>query len=481
MARPYHIRRHSTATLRPLIGFLLIASFGILFAGCADSRPDEGAAEEEFTFTADDLARFRELARNAQEEVEQRTGTGTFVPRLGEEQQEQEITGGVPVLDLSNVKAFNELRQGPGATGGNLYKVTNEFVNVRSDPRVTAAAVGRLVKGDSLEVLDFADAAWAHVRLPSGGVEGYVSTRYIAKLVSEENLPQEKAAFDGMYFVNFGFLNVRKSPDTGSEKVGELPGQTILKPISMDDVWARVSFQGKEGYAAREYLEPFLPNFLVRQEQYSLPILHYRLAEGAFTGGLAEHINSLRAAGYTFITLRDFYSLVLSQEQRDVRLEPKRIILAFSDVTPEALQDVSSILLASRTPATFFISGKHLGLGGITEKQVLTLLANGFDLQSGAHSGDDLRAMTNAQVELELQQSRKLLEDMTKRPVVAVAYPWGGVNDRVMAKAADLGYLFGIGVAPKAQFTRAEFLQLPSLLVSGGMTGEDVLLLAQGA
>lgn len=477
MAPTYHSRRHSTNTLRPFVAFLLIASFGILFAGCNGAPPIE---EEEFTFTAEDLARFRELARTAQDEVGQQTGTGTFVPRLNDDTQtEGSEDEQIPVLDLSDVKVFNEIRQGPGAVGENLYKVTNEFLNVRSAPNVTAASVGRILRGDSLEVIEFKDAAWAHIRLPNND-EGYVSTRYIAKLVTEENLSKEKVAFEGMYFVNFGFLNVRKTPDTAGEKLGELPGRAIVKPISMDDVWVRVHFDGKEGYVAREYLEPFLPNFLVRQEKYNLPILHYRLSQESLTNSVAEHINRLRAEGYTFTTLRDFYQLVISQEERDVRLDPKSIILAFSEVTSQNIDDLSDVLLASKVPATLFLSSKNLGIDGITEKQVLTLLANRFDLQSGAHSGDDLRAMTNAQVELELQQSRKILEDLTNRQIVAVAYPIGGVNDRVMEKTAESGYLFGIGVAPKTEVTRGEFLQMPSLLVSGGMSAEDVLLLVRG-
>jgi peptidoglycan/xylan/chitin deacetylase (PgdA/CDA1 family) len=111
---------------------------------------------------------------------------------------------------------------------------------------------------------------------------------------------------------------------------------------------------------------------------------------------------------------------------------------------------------------------------GITEKTIVTLLADGFDLQSAGHTGDDLRSLTNAQVTLELQESRKILEDLTHKSVYVVAYPQAGVNDRVMQKAAEAGYLFGLGSAPDRTFSRDQFLRLPSYTVTTSMTAEDI-------
>jgi len=470
-------RRHTMST-RPLVAFLLVASFGILFAGCGTSTPEQ--PEEEFNFTEEDVARFRELARDAQEEIEQGVGTGTFVPRLSDGEEVEGVEGvEAPVLDLSNVKRFESLRAGPAATGDNLYRVTNVFLNVRSEPRVTAAFVTRLDEGNMVKVLDFVNAAWAQVRLMDG-MEGYVATRYIAKIVPEDRMAEEKQSFEGLYFVDFGFLNVRKEPDVQGEKLGELQGQEIVRPLHVDEVWARVPFNGEEGYVAREYLTPFLPTFLVRQDKYLLPVLHYRLNQEGLLDVLPQHIASLRSAGYTIVSLSDFYDLVLKQEQRDVRLEPNTVILAISDVSPENITDVSDALLASNVTATLFVTSQYLGLDGITERQVQSLLANGFDLQSGGHTGDDLRSLTNFQLELELKQSRRLLEKQTGKDVFVVAYPWGGVNERVMEHASDSGYLFGLSSAPQRTFSRSDFLQLPSFLVSVSMSGEDVLAFVEG-
>ncbi|OIO53040.1 hypothetical protein AUJ46_06015 [Candidatus Peregrinibacteria bacterium CG1_02_54_53] len=465
----------AAVTSRSFIAFLLVASFGILFAGCG---PSSQGNEEEFTFTAEDLARFRDLAQQA----DMKGSGATLIVGSGATMQleaGQKLPTEPPVLDLSLVKTYDAVRSGPGLTGKDTYQVTNEFLNVRSAPNVTSSQVDRLVRGDSVTVLEFTDAAWAKVRMVDNR-EGYVSQRYVAKIVSEDQLKKEKEAFAGQYYVNFGFVNVRKGADTDSEKLGELPGQSFVKPVSHDDNWARISFEGKEGYVAMQYLSPFLPTFLVRQNAFTLPILHYRMAQQGALAALQRHLPQLKAEGVSFMTLSAFADLLLKQQEKDIRLPPKAVVIAVSDITAQNVREVSDSLTAAGVRATLFIPTKELGLSGITEKTVLTLLANGFDLQSGGHTGDDLRSLTNAQVELELKQSRKLLEEYTHGQVRIVGYPEGGVNDRVTQYAGQAGYLLGLGVAPDRTFQREQLLRLPSFLVSPTATDQEVLTMVKG-
>lgn len=467
----YRRRRASISSPRPLVAFLLIASFGILFVGCGGT-PADTEVEDEFTFTADDVARFRELTQQAEEMEGVPTADG---PSLLDEEGMAEP----PVLDLSLVSSYNAIRSGSEAAENNSYRVINEFLNVRSAPEVTAEVVERLDRGALVKVLDFADAAWAHIAL-SGQREGYVAQRYIAKLTSEEKLAEEKEKFKDVFFIDFGFLNVRKEPDTNSEKIGELPGQSFVTILSKNEVWARIPFDGGEGYVAVEYLSPFLPNFLVRQDEFTLPILHYRLGSEEMLGALASHADGLLKSGYTIIPLREFHDLLLEQEERDVRLDPKRVVIAISNITPENVKEVSDVLRASGIRATLFLETKHIGINGITEKTILTLLANGHDLQSAGHTGDDLRSLTNTQVELELKQSRQILEQYTKKQVFAIAYPLGGVNSRIEEKAQEAGYLLGIGSAQERMFHRDQFLSLPAFVLSSSASADEVVGLVSG-
>lgn len=457
-------RRSRLSTTRSLIAFLLVALFGILFAGCSNGQRD--ASPDEFVFTEEDAARFRELAGGKKQQ------TGATVELLLPDTFEEE---GSKKLNLSLASTYEAIRSGPAAVGEDLFRVVHPFLNVRTEPRVTAPLLKQLSAGDLLRVREFTDAAWARVELLPEGKEGYVTQRYVAKLTSEEGLAVEKKKFHGLFFVDFGFLNVRRSADAQSEKLGELPGQALVRPLSMDDTWARIPFDGKEGYVARQYLSPFLPNFLVRQEAYTLPILHYRLGEEGVLSAFRTHVERLRSEGISFLSARDFRDLLLQQEERDVRLDPQSVLLVLSGLTVENMKGVLDGLRTVQVPATLFLETQHIGLAGITEKILLTLLGNGFDIQSAGHTGDDLRSLTNSQVELELRQSRGILEEATKRTVFAILYPRGGVNDRVMQKAAEAGYLLGVGTAPEYTFHREQLLRLPSFAVLPETSTEEVV------
>lgn len=464
----YRSRRRSrpVSSYRPLVGFLLIASFGILFAGCSD--PQEIPQADEFSFTAEDVARFRELIGNT-------AGTGTSVPSLALGTG----TGATntPVVDLSLSGTYTAIRDA-STEGENDFRVTNEFLNVRAAPNVTSAQVGRLLKGEKVEVIEFVDAAWAKIRIEGG--EGYVSNRYIAKLVSEEEFSTEKAKYEGRYFVDFGFLNVRKSADSNSEKIGEIPGQTFVRPLSQDNVWARVPFAEGEGYVAVQYLSPFLPNLLVRQSTFPLPVLQYRADMEGSMDAFVRHVDRLKQEGFTLWTLRDFYNVLLQQQDRDVRVPPKTVVFTIANITSDSLQEVTDVLRASGVSATLFLQTQYVGAGGISQAQLQTLVANGNDIQSGGHTGDDLRSLTNAQIDLELKQSRALLEDATGRTVYAIGYPIGGMNDRITGLANDAGYLLGVGAEARKSFKRSELLRMPSFVVRPDQTSDDIVGLVSG-
>ena len=179
------------------------------------------------------------------------------------------------------------------------------------------------------------------------------------------------------------------------------------------------------------------------------------------------------------MTMRELRDLLISQEQRDVRLAPRSVVIAITDLSPQNAKNVTETLQKNGIKATVFIQTRYVGLSGITEKMILTMMGNGLDVQSGTHMGDDLRGLTNAQVELELNQSRKMIEDITAKAVFAVTYPEGGVNERVIQYAAQGGYLVGIAsedsIHASPSFTRADLLGIPAFLATSTSTADDVL------
>ncbi len=446
------------------IAFLLIASFGILFVGCAPPEPEKSF--EDFTFTEQDLKRTHEL-------LSEQAGSGSELGSLTLSGAVTQLSGTV-TLDLAKQQQYDQLRAGVDVSSQNIYMVSNSFLNIRSGMSVSSSQIAELNNGDTLIVTEIPNAAWAKVKL-MGGQEGYASFRYIAKLTTDEKLGEEKKKFENQYYVNYQFLNVRKDANSQSEKIGQLNQNAIVKPLSMSGEWARVTVDGKEGYVSSGYLAKFEPVFIVRQNAYALSVLQFNANEEGAIDAMSRDITALKAAGKRIVSLQYLYDLVLSQQSRDVRVTPNTVVLTVSNVQASNVKRVSDTLISLSVPATLFIKGKDVGLSGITEKMALTLLANGFSLQAQGHTGDDLRALTDSQVELELAQSKKLLEEVSHKEVYAVSYPQGAVNDRVMKKAAQVGYLFGLTQVPSNQFDRTQFLRLPSQAITAVMTAEDVV------
>jgi len=322
-----------------------------------------------------------------------------------------------------------------------------------------------LRRGDFVTVTEFPNAAWAKVRVGDGH-EGYVSTSYIAKMTTEEKLSEEKARYQGQYYVNFTFLNVRSAPTNQGDKLGELLKNAIVTPIAVQGEWARIRFGDREGFVSMEYLRSFVPNFLVRQDRFALPLLHLRIDTEESLTGLLRHVAALREMKVTILSLRDFEEILLAQEDRDLRLQPGSIVLVLSDVQPDLLRALSDGLRTSDVAATVFLETETIDAPGGVDPALVQSLAGVLDIGTAGHTGDDLRSLTNGQITEDLQASISVLSDLTGKPVTSVLYPRGGVNDRVATQAAELGLLFGVTLNPGSGFERAQFLKLPSLLVA---------------
>ena len=438
---------------------IVTAAIAVLLTSCGGSEE----FEDTFTFTEQDVEEISALL----DRIEGEEGT----PLEGEE--ESIVFPGIEEIEIDSADAhrYDSLRSELGALEENTYRVTNVFLNVRSTPSVHSDLVEELKQGDYVRVLSFPDAKWAEVQL-SDARKGFVSTAYISQVISESQVEEVKKRYEGQYEVNFRFLNVRSEPSTQGLKLGELYAHQIVKPIEFNDKWARVPFGDGEGFVASDYLKPYFPKLIVRQERFSIPILRYRGDDPEIADVLVRQVAFLKSQGKTVMTLREFYDLLMRQEREDIKLKGNEVLLLVSDVTKETVKDIADALRASSVTATFFFQTDEVGEGKISPQIVKSIAANGNDVQSASHSGDDLRAMTNTNILKELALSRQVLEDITGQDVFAVAYPRGGVNDRVAEQAVQTGYLFGITLTPAVgeSFERVQFLKLPSNSITSSTT-----------
>ncbi|MBU0580989.1 MAG: polysaccharide deacetylase family protein [Candidatus Margulisbacteria bacterium] len=151
-----------------------------------------------------------------------------------------------------------------------------------------------------------------------------------------------------------------------------------------------------------------------------------------------EHLSYLKKAGYTTITFWDLYNHFYKHQP----LPPKPIILTFDD-GPRNNWQAFLDLKANQQKGVFFIitctlgSKKHL-----TREQLQAINEAGMEIGSHSVSHPDLKNVTKAALKTELENSKKVLEDLLHKKIISFCYPSGQYNEVVSNQLKKAGYYF---------------------------------------
>jgi len=133
----------------------------------------------------------------------------------------------------------------------------------------------------------------------------------------------------------------------------------------------------------------------------------------------------------------------------------KGIAVTFDDGDADTYETALPILQQYRVPATVFVSSSLLGtvwvVNGVkrrmlSKKQLEALAASPLiEIGSHAHIHQPMTQRTKADLTLDLNLSKRILEDITGRKIRYLAYPYGS-HDRVVMNAAQcVGFDAGFG------------------------------------
>lgn len=197
-----------------------------------------------------------------------------------------------------------------------------------------------------------------------------------------------------------------------------------------------------------------------------------------------RHLLYIQNEGYTTITTKDLYMFATGQLQA---LPPKPILLTFDDGYTDNATLALPLLQKYKMKGDFaIITGLVGNAGYMTWDQVHSLVKAGSYISShtvhhcqlasknydkvtrtetpwlstpiddeykgcsAANSGEQL---TSGKVRFELRESKKMLENELKIPIVSIVYPFGGHNDTVVNIAAEEGYQLGFTVVGQTNET----------------------------
>ena len=123
-------------------------------------------------------------------------------------------------------------------------------LNVRALPSTSGAIVGKLYKGNTINVLT-EQQGWAKIQL--NGKDAWISSEYIEKKTSSTsptNVVSKQAT------VNASSLNVRSAASTSASIITNLPRNAKVTVIKENGEWAQIkTSDGKTGWVANRYLQ----------------------------------------------------------------------------------------------------------------------------------------------------------------------------------------------------------------------------------
>lgn len=123
-----------------------------------------------------------------------------------------------------------------------------DSLNIRSGPSVNSAILGRMDAGDEAAMIG-RDGSWAQVSV--NGTNGWVHTDYVSEISDKngQSAQQETDVQADTFTVAVDALNVRKSADLSSKRVGLIHKGESYKIKAIDGNWVQISFKkGKEGW-----------------------------------------------------------------------------------------------------------------------------------------------------------------------------------------------------------------------------------------
>jgi peptidoglycan/xylan/chitin deacetylase (PgdA/CDA1 family) len=219
-----------------------------------------------------------------------------------------------------------------------------------------------------------------------------------------------------------------------------------------------------------------------RARRMRVPILMYHVIAKAPPGAanarlwvepetFAAEMQALRRAGYHAITLRQAFDAW----QHGGPLPRRPVVVSFDDGYLSQYRFARPVLRRLGWPGVLNLELRNLGKGGLTEHEVRSLLASGWELDSHTLTHPDLTTVSDAQLRVELAGSRR---ELRRRFGAGVAeffcYPAGRYDARVLAAVRAAGYR-GATTVDEGLATRAEPFALERVRVDADDTPAAVV------
>jgi peptidoglycan/xylan/chitin deacetylase (PgdA/CDA1 family) len=178
--------------------------------------------------------------------------------------------------------------------------------------------------------------------------------------------------------------------------------------------------------------------------------------------GFEKQIQWLDDHGYETVDLTEAAAILQGTQAGPA----KPVVLTFDDNNPTQYGIALPILLAHHRTAVFYLITNRLdNKAFITRDKVKEMAADGMDIESHTVTHATLTALSAKKLDAELRESKRVLEELTGKPVLHVAYPSTAHNKTVREHAKAAGYVTGTIMDPRAATSKDDLLKLPRIMM----------------
>ncbi len=202
-----------------------------------------------------------------------------------------------------------------------------------------------------------------------------------------------------------------------------------------------------------------------------------------------EQIAGLLGRGYRGVTL--------SESRQEPRKAEKLLVVTFDDGYISTLTKAAPILDRLGVPGTLFVPSDYIGrpepmcwkgidhwsdgphrdeLEPLTWDQVRELAAAGWEIGAHSVSHPHLTQIGDEELSRELTASKEKIEAELGRPCTTVAYPYGDVDDRVVAATRAADYELGVDLPAHWRREGEDPLLIPRVGVYNGQPSAKLAL-----
>lgn len=152
---------------------------------------------------------------------------------------------------------------------------------------------------------------------------------------------------------------------------------------------------------------------------------------------LEEQLNYINDNNYTTITITELYEHLKNKKP----IPEKSILITFDDGYMNNYTEAFPILKKLNMKATIFCVGNSLdGSYYLSEEAIKEMSSYGIDIQSHTVNHLHLDTLNYNEQLSELKQSKQILERITGKEVISIAYPFGDYNQDTVKAAKEAGY-----------------------------------------